>query len=318
MTKQILCFGNVGLDMVPVKSPGNRTRSYEALLGGAITNTAVILSLLNDRVIMLSKTGKDLLSGKIIELIREKGVITDNIARSPEVKASLAFAEIDSKGDSSYTFYQTCGPALSFRPGELSYSILDNISVLHTGSKFSYDDHTHTSVLDLVRKAYGKKVLVTFDPNWRQGRVRDEGTARKRIRRLLPHVGLLKLSVKDALGITEKRTARAALNDILNDLNGSLVVTDGPSGSFYWNGKKEVFQKAFKVRVADTIGAGDAFSAGLIHRYVMYGKDRFAVEKKENLCYASALSAMVCAGKGAQGILKDHSQVVRFLRTHCG
>ncbi len=123
---------------------------------------------------------------------------------------------------------------------------------------------------------------------------------------------LLKLSESDALGITGARTLTGALDR----LPRNIVVTRGHKGAFFWDGKKKTYSPVFKVPVVDTIGAGDAFTAGLIYRYCLLGKEAFREEKKETLAFASAASALVCKGRGATEGLRSAYQVKRFLSAH--
>jgi len=124
------------------------------------------------------------------------------------------------------------------------------------------------------------------------------------------HVDLLKLSKTDAMGLTGSKTFTGALRS----LPKNIVITVGNKGSFFWDGKKKVSHPAFNVPVIDTIGAGDGFTAGLIYRYCLRGKELFWKEKKENLAFASAVSALVCRGHGATESMKSLSQVKQFIR----
>lgn len=72
---------------------------------------------------------------------------------------------------------------------------------------------------------------------------------------------------------------------------------------------------AFKVKVADTIGAGDAFTAGLIYKLIKQGKTKFLADMKSNMIFASAVSAIICTKKGSYEALKNLKQVQSFLAT---
>ena len=100
----------------------------------------------------------------------------------------------------------------------------------------------------------------------------------------------------------------------MKKLKKGAVVTLGGKGGFYWDGKKKTRYPALKVRVADTIGAGDAFTAGLIYRYCELGKDLFWKEMKTNLIFASSLSGLICTEHGATAAVRDLKQVKKFLK----
>ena len=50
---------------------------------------------------------------------------------------------------------------------------------------------------------------------------------------------------------------------------------------------------AFKVKVVDTIGAGDAFTAGLICKLIEQGREGFFANIRNNMIFASAVSAII-------------------------
>jgi len=65
--------------------------------------------------------------------------------------------------------------------------------------------------------------------------------------------------------------------------------------------------------VIDTIGAGDAFTAGLIYKLIEHGRRRFFADMMSNMIFASAVSAIICTKKGANQGLKGIKQVNSFL-----
>jgi fructokinase len=194
---------------------------------------------------------------------------------------------------------------------EFPSSLFKKADVFHTGSAYSYNDYTFDDALKCMERAKKENIFVTYDPNWRKFRIKNERKTRARIKKLLLYVDLLKLSKRDAVGITGAKT----LSGALRRLPKNTVVTLGDKGSFFWDGKRKTYHPAFRVRVVDTIGAGDGFTAGLIYRYCTKGMEAFQKQKKETLAFASAISALVCGGRGAAEGLQNLQQVERFLRT---
>ncbi len=275
-----------------------------------------MLSRLGLPVAMISKTGTDFLSDSLVDLLRKDKIDTKYVFRSPKVLTSLAFSQIDVRGNSSYFFYKTKSPSIKIPQRSVPSSIFKTASVFHTGSSFPCGDSNHTSILSFAKASRRNKTFVSFDPNWREKRAKNEKIARARIRILLPHVDLLKLSDADALGITGCKNLSRALISLEKDLSGFMVVTLGNKGSLFKKGSAVIRHPAFNVNIVDTIGAGDAFMAGLLYHYILKGKSRFEKHIKESLTFASASAALVCRGKGATEGLKSVTQVERFMRSH--
>lgn len=92
-------------------------------------------------------------------------------------------------------------------------------------------------------------------------------------------------------------------------MSGLLVVTQGSKAVWYGRrGGPLRRQKAFKVKVKDTTGAGDAFRGGVVHGLVQGWPDSQTIQ------FASALAALIC--RSFPGCMNGPSleQVQRFLR----
>lgn len=311
MKKNIICCGNMAFDLIITSIDPKNGISFQARPGGSVLNTAILLSRLGLSASILAKTGKDFLSDTLFQFLRSKNLKTKYIIQDKRVKTALAVARLDKKGNSSYIFYRSSNKQTSFKNNQFPSNLFKDIDVFHTGSTYSYDDFTFENTLTLVKLAKKENVFISYDPNWRTSRIKDKEKVRKRIQKIITYVDLLKLSESDVLGITGRKT----LSGGLKCLRSNIVVTLGDKGSFFWDGKKRTHHNVFKVKVIDTIGAGDAFTAGLIYRYCQKGKEVFAEEKNENLTFASAVSALVCTGRGATEGLRNLKQVMRFLKS---
>lgn len=306
MLKDIICCGNIAFDLI---ATGESTTS-QARPGGSVLNTAILLARLGLSVSMLAKTGEDLLGASLLKTMRDEKIKTGSVVKDKNIKTGLAIARINEKGDSSYIFYKTKGPQVAFKKKEVPLSLFKKARFFHTGSAYTYSDFSFEDALRLIKLAKQENCFTSYDPNWRDKRIKNKKKARARIKKILPYVDLLKLSDIDAMGITGVRTLSAALRRIPPD----TFVTLGDKGSFYWDGNEKTVCPAFRVSVVDTIGAGDGFTAGLIYRYYLKGKIAFGEEKKETLVFASAVAALVCRGRGAAEGLRNLRQVTNFLK----
>jgi fructokinase len=248
--------------------------------------------------------------------MRREKINTRYVVKDNNIRTGLAFARLNKKGDPSYLFYKTSGPQTRFSKTDIPASALRKTGVFHVGSWYSYNEYTFQDTLKLLRLAKKENAFTTYDPNWREGKVKNKRAARARIKRIISAVDLLKLSKIDAMGITGSRTLSGALKRI----GKKAIVTLGEKGSFYWDGKKKLFCPPLKIRVVDTIGAGDGFMAGLIYKYCKTGKELFWEKMKENLTFASALSALICTAPGATAGVRNLDQTKNFIRSNpsCG
>ncbi|MBD3296880.1 MAG: hypothetical protein GF392_05880 [Candidatus Omnitrophica bacterium] len=308
----LICCGNIAYDLIPGKRDREGHLTFSACPGGSVLNTSIQSARLGLSVALCSRTGADPLGTALIDTIKDEGIDTRHIVQARNLRTGLAIATIDEKGESSYTFYKPKGPRTSLGQASPSGDFISNAAALHTASHFAYNDHTFEDAGKLLSTARKRGVFTTFDPNWRPGRVKDVPTARKRIHTLMDIVDLPKLSAEDALGITGARTLNAATRKLPPD----CIVTLGEDGALFLTKGKKVHCPAFPARIRDTIGAGDAFTAGLLYGYISSGGIHPADSPMRSLELASAVSALVCGGHGAVSGLKNRDQLETFIKKY--
>ncbi|MBI3626625.1 carbohydrate kinase family protein [Candidatus Uhrbacteria bacterium] len=88
----------------------------------------------------------------------------------------------------------------------------------------------------------------------------------------------------------------------------TVVVTDGPNGSYSFNGKIYHYIGIFPVPILQRTGAGDAFSTGFMAA-MFYGKD-----SHEALRWGTFNSASVIQKMGPQAGLLHKNEMLKFLR----
>ncbi len=302
--KRVFCCGNIAFDLVITKHNTENGYTMEGCPGGSVFNASVMLARLGLNVSVISRLSRDFLSDSLIDVMRREKISIKHVERSKDIKTALAIARIDKKGAASYAFYRDTGPEIAIRPGKDLFSTFTKNGVFHTGSSFSYDDFTFESALRIMEEACNKKMFSTYDPNWREIRIVNKKTARDRVKKFFALASLIKLSNSDALGITGAKT----LSSALKKMPGKTILTMGEKGSLFWDGKKTLKCPAVKIKVVDTIGAGDAFTAGLISRYCSLKKDIFWKEMPKNLEFASRAAAVVCSSRGAtSGLRRPHN-----------
>jgi fructokinase len=108
-------------------------------------------------------------------------------------------------------------------------------------------------------------VLVSYDPNVRPHLQPDAGRAREAVERSVRHAHVVKVSADDLAWLypgSSAETVAARWSQLGPTL---VVVTHGPGGATgHRRGRSALSRPAPQVQVADTIGAGDAFTSGLL------------------------------------------------------
>ena len=323
MSIDILFLGGTSIDLIQDREDKGPKSKSIASTGGSITNSAVIAAKLGLKVAILSRIGKDSFGELAIQFMRSLGINTKGIIQDPNIHTPIAVASIDKSGNSKYTFYKN-SPKDSMVPLEgVPKTLLRSPKIFHFGSSFSHQKLTSGEALKYVKFLKMRGVFISFDPNLRPYAIPDKKATKNRVLRLLKWVDMVKLSQVDLQFLTDQKNPLKGLKILKKRFRCHVILTLGSKGSVYpsprWGeGKGEgqnnlIKVPVFKVKISDSIGAGDAFTAGLLFRLIKIGERTFFNIIKLNLIFASAVSAIICTKPGANKALKNLQQVEKFL-----
>jgi fructokinase len=272
--------------------------------GGGPYNTARALGRLGASVGFLGRLSQDHFGSMLTKVLAESGVSLDYTSRGPEPSA-LAIAHRSVDGDADYSFYlggttiAAIGSASFPAPGA-------DVRALCVGSLALALEPSASAIEALVEREHRERVVV-IDPNVRAAAITGDAGYRARLDRCCRAAHIVKLSASDASWLfpglgPEEVTTR------LIDLGAELVVmTLGADGAIASTQRARGRVRAEPVDVVDTIGAGDAFGAGLLvaleeRRALASG--RLAVladsDLEQVLRFASAVAALTVARSGAE------------------
>lgn len=163
------------------------------------------------------------------------------------------------------------------------------------GSLAQRSEESRTTIarfLDAMPEAPG--ILKVFDVNLRQHFYSAELLVASFRRANVLKINDEELDViRCLLGYVES-SSRDLANRLLTDYPLNMVIlTCGEKGSYIFTSDTVSYQPAPQIQVADTVGAGDAFTAAFVASYLQQGS------LTEAHCQAAKLSAWVCTQTGA-------------------
>ena len=257
---RLTVIGEALVDLVPGAGLG----SYQAKPGGSPFNVAIGLARLGHRTALMARLADNAFGRLLREHASAEGIDLEHAARAAE-PTTLAVVGLDSTAQASYDFYLQGTADWQWTDDELTRIPADT-TVLHTGSLASWtppgDQRIHAAAARLHRDG---RVVISYDPNIRPGLLGEPGQARPLIERFISVAHIVKASRED-IGWLYPGTSQEDVSGRWLDLGALVVVvTDGPRGAHLFRaGAAPVYRPGHQVRVADTIGAGDAFTAGLL------------------------------------------------------
>jgi fructokinase len=262
---------------------------FEATPGGSPLNVAVGLAAAGHRVRLASELGGDLFGVLVRGHLTSHRVDSTDLVRTA-APTNLAFARLDGAGGAGYDF--RLGWTWRGQPD------LASIDCLHVGSLGAVLPPGADAVREAVADARRLGIPVSYDPNVRpalMGR-----SAKPTIEALVAAADLVKVSSDDLAWLYPGTPVRDAAAAWADQQPRVVVVTLGAAGAFAVSTEYQVDCPAPQVRVVDTVGAGDAFQAGLLSSLARAGAlaDPTRTAVQAALRDATALAALVCSRRG--------------------
>ncbi|MBT2492599.1 carbohydrate kinase [Streptomyces sp. ISL-96] len=226
--------------------------------GGSPANVAVGLARLGVPATLITQLGNDAYGRLLRGHLAASGVAVRSLA-GPAFATSTATAVLDEHGAASYDFRITWDVQKPLKPAT-------GTRCLHTGSLATALDPGARAVEELLtglRAEHG--VTVSLDPNVRPALLPSREEARARIEHHVALADIVKVSEEDLAWLCPGQDPADVAERWQRTGPALVVVTLGAAGSLATARGGTVRRPAPAVTVADTVGAGDAFTTGMLH-----------------------------------------------------
>jgi fructokinase len=263
----ITVIGEALIDLVPGAEP----RSFIASPGGSPYNVAIGLARLGVQTHLMARLADNAFGRILRERADDEGVDLESAPLAVE-PTTLAVVTLDVHARASYDFYLD-GTADWQWTAEEADRFPEQTAVLHFGSIASWTPPGDQHILDLANRMRGRgDVLVSYDPNVRPRLLAERETGREAVERGVRLAHLAKASEEDVAWLYPARPVADVARRWLRLGATVVVITDGANGAdVFTAGGPATHRPAPAVAVADTVGAGDAFTAGMLASLVRRG-----------------------------------------------
>lgn len=288
----ILCCGEALTDFVP-RLTAEGAPAFQPLVGGSVFNTAIALGRLGIPSAFLGGLSSDFFGDELRKAMLAAHVDI-SLAPVSERYTIAAFVKLENN-QARYSFIDEGSACRMLAPQDLP-TLPDRITALHLGSFPLAIEPCGSAFEELCRREYQKRVI-HFDPNIRANLIKDRVSHRQRVERIVAMSDLIKMSDEDLAWMAPGASPEAFASDWLTRGARLVVVTRGKDGAvaFTKNFRAEVH--GLDVKVADTIGAGDTFTAGLLTS--LYRTGRLTKAAIAALDQASMVAALTLAVQAA-------------------
>ncbi|HWZ36661.1 MAG TPA: carbohydrate kinase [Mucilaginibacter sp.] len=277
MKRNILCFGEVLWDAF----------GEEKVAGGATMNVAFHLNQQGAGVAFASSVGTDASGNELVSFLKDNGLFSELIQRDETLPTCEVTVKLDEHQQATYIIPQPVSWD-NIKPKAALSRCAKNATAIVFGSLVCRGTTTRDTLLNLL---HDTKALKVFDVN-----LRAPHYVPQTIETLAARADVVKMNEEEAdLLINNKK---GNLKEKITEFRKkhhvqTICVTRGAHGAMVWHDHEFYEHPGFAVKVADTVGAGDAFLAtfiaGLLNKLPM----------PQILERACAVGAYVASKRGA-------------------
>ena len=258
MKKKVVGLGEVLWDLLP----------DQTCLGGAPANFAYITTLMGDQGIVASRVGEDSRGLEALRRMEELGLNIDHVQTDPQRPTGTVAVEFDAKRIARFEIaHPVAWDSLAWTPDW--QTLAAKADAVCFGSLAQRSDESRATIRRFLRATRPSAIKV-FDVNLRQSFYSFEVLAES-----MKLADIVKLNDEELPRIM--KLAKAPNNKdqlssaqfLISTYDLKMVcITRGGSGSLLVRDADWGEHPGFRVSVADTVGSGDAFTAGLVHEYL--------------------------------------------------
>jgi fructokinase len=289
MKKKVVGLGEVLWDIL----------REQTCLGGAPANFAYITTLMGDQGIVASRVGEDSRGVEALRRMEELGLDIDHVQTDGKHPTGTVNVEVDGKGTARYDIAHPV--AWDFLEWTLGWQQLaEEADAVCYGSLAQRSGESRATILRFLGAS--ARAVKVFDVNLRQSYYSREILAES-----MKLADIVKLNDEElpkimSLSQLPHKDERSSAQRLIDAYDLKLVcITRGGRGSLLAQCSDASEHPGFRVTVADTVGSGDAFTAGLVHEY-LHGASLDLMNEVANLVgawVASQVGAMPTPKRGA-------------------
>jgi fructokinase len=299
--RQITVLGECVADAFAEPAGLSNELALRVLPGGGPANTAVSLARLGTPARFLARLSGDVFGRLFRAHLETSGVDLSSVVQAAE-PSTLAVAELDAQGQAAFSFHAQNTADWQWTAEELARADLSATACVHTGS-LALVRQPGAAVVEDFLAAAAPHATISIDPNVRPLLVHPD-VYRARLTHWCGLADVLRLS-EDDLELLLPGTPPEEACDIWHAAGARLVViTRGGDGALASLAGERVEVPAVQTSVVDTVGAGDSFTAGLLHHLGVRGLlgGRLAETRLDDVAeacrFATRVAALTCSVAG--------------------
>ncbi|MDR3263237.1 MAG: carbohydrate kinase [Clostridiales bacterium] len=299
----ITAFGEILIDFTYQGKNEKGISLFAQNPGGAPANVASAARRLGARTAFVGKVGGDMHGRFLKEILDSEGIDTRGLVFDKDFFTTLAFVDLNGKGERTFSFARKPGADTRIEIGELCTDLIDGSRIFHIGSLSLTDEPSRSTTLYAVKRAKDKGSIISYDPNYRAALWTDEAAAKREMRSLIPFADIIKISEEETKLLTDTQNPEQAAAILCDKGVRIALVTLGAKGAYLsCREKGGVYASGFACDTVDTTGAGDAFLGAFLFKIAesrKYPQDVTLQEAASFARFANAAASLCVESYGA-------------------
>ena len=286
---QVWVAGEVLIDLIPEGA------DRKPIVGGGPANTAKALSKLGIDTQFIDAVATNEYGRMAKDELASAGVMLDYVKYSDK-PTCLAIVSLSDSGSASYEFVIENTATFDFTPDWLPNPQTERPTILHIGT-LSTVIEPGASVLFEWAQSVAKIATIVFDPNIRPAVISDRNQYVMQAERWVSISSAVKVSDEDLKWLYPSFEIDQVVNNWFAKGPSLVVVTYGDRGITGYRKGAVVSVEAVKVKVADTVGAGDTVGAVLVEAIVKDGLASLTGSRLETMLKRAAKAAAITVSR---------------------
>ena len=286
---QVWVTGEALIDLIPEGT------DRKPIVGGGPANTAKALAKLGINTQFIDGISNDEYGQMAKDELVSVSVKLDYVKYSDK-PTCLAIVSLSNSGSATYEFVIENTATFDFTLDWLPNPQNDQPSLLHIGT-LAIAIEPGASVLFEWAQSVAKVAPIVFDPNIRPAVISDRAQYVAQVERWVAISSAVKVSDEDIKWLYPSLEIDQVVNIWLERGPSLIVVTYGDKGLTGYRKGKKITVDALKVKVADTVGAGDTVCAVLVEAIVNIGLASLTGSRLETMLKRAAKAAAITVSR---------------------
>lgn len=307
----VTAIGELLIDFTSVGKNETGQNLFAQNPGGAPANVLTQIQKLGGNTAFIGKVGNDMHGIFLKSVLDSQNINTKGLVFDDENFTTLAFVNIDSNGERTFSFARHPGADTCLTESEINFNILNNTKIFHTGSLSLTDEPCRSATYSAVKYAKTKGCLISYDPNYRASLWKDEAVFY--MRSLIPFADLMKISEEEAFLLSGSPDIERAAEILFEQGVKIVAITLGSKGCYIYNKMGGEYVNSAKTdKVTDTTGAGDSFWGAFLFSVLQLNKniDKISLEELSKCAdFANAAASLCIEKQGAIPAMPDMTAI---------